>query len=93
MKYAILAIASLFVFASCGDNSADKNAAKDAPMHGEQGNANDPNAVLDPVCKMVKTDAWTLSSTTHGQEFYFCSELCKEQFDANPHKFMPDHQH
>lgn len=53
----------------------------------------DPNAILDPVCKMTKTDAWTETTESHGETYYFCSPVCKESFEKDPHKYLPDHQH
>jgi len=43
--------------------------------------------VVDVVCKMkIKPDA--LSSVHNGHRYHFCSDYCKEQFDANPAKYV-----
>jgi YHS domain-containing protein len=31
-----------------------------------------------------------LISTYHGNQYYFCCESCKQQFDKNPGKFIKD---
>lgn len=43
----------------------------------------------DPVCGMQieKADA-AGQSDYNGRTFYFCSSACKEQFDANPARFI-----
>ena len=43
----------------------------------------------DPVCGMQieKSDA-AGQSDYEGRTFYFCSSACKEQFDANPTRFI-----
>jgi Cu+-exporting ATPase len=45
--------------------------------------------ITDPVCKMViedKDSAWT--STYKGTTYYFCSEMCKKDFDKNPESYL-----
>ncbi len=43
----------------------------------------------DPVCGMQieKADA-AGQSDFEGRTYYFCSSACKEQFDANPTRFI-----
>lgn len=79
--FATIALATLSLVA-CNNNN-DAHLATEA----------NPNDILDPVCNMVKTDSWVDSSSTHGQMFYFCSPVCKEQFDKDPHKYMGEHTH
>lgn len=89
MKKLLLASGILLAFASCNSGTTE---SADANQH----NATPENAtakVLDPVCKMVKDDTWTETSESHGQTFYFCSPVCKEQFDKDPHKYMDAHAH
>ena len=39
----------------------------------------------DPVCGMTINDADAVATSVHdGTTFYFCSEHCKQQFDASP---------
>ena len=44
---------------------------------------------IDPVCgmKIKKKDA-AATSEYGGKTIYFCNEMCKEEFDADPEKFM-----
>jgi len=42
----------------------------------------------DPVCGMeVDEDEAEARSDYQGRTFYFCSQSCKEQFDAEPEAF------
>jgi Cu+-exporting ATPase len=45
--------------------------------------------VTDPVCKMVidETDA-AATSTYKGTAYFFCAEVCKERFDADPESYL-----
>ncbi len=46
--------------------------------------------VRDPVCGMEIDPTTAFTVREHmGQTFYFCSENCVKQFDANPHLYMP----
>ena len=41
--------------------------------------------VTDPVCKMVIEDKDAVGISTYkGKPYYFCSEMCKEDFDRDP---------
>ncbi|MCI0351320.1 MAG: YHS domain-containing protein [Acidobacteriales bacterium] len=43
---------------------------------------------VDPVCGMeVNEQSSTNTSTYGGKTFHFCSEECKEKFDANPQQY------
>lgn len=45
--------------------------------------------VRDPVCRMEIDPNTAFAAREHlGQTFYFCSENCVKQFDANPHQYM-----
>ena len=45
--------------------------------------------VHDPVCKkkMKKADAGA-NSEYQGKLYYFCSEACKDKFDADPDQYV-----
>ena len=44
---------------------------------------------LDPVCKMdVNPASAAAQSEYEGLTFYFCSERCKQEFDAAPGRFV-----
>jgi P-type Cu+ transporter len=44
----------------------------------------------DPVCDMEvdpATASTALKSEFQGRTYYFCSLVCKQAFDANPHEY------
>ena len=44
---------------------------------------------IDPVCGMdVEPDKAAAKSTYGGKEYYFCAEMCKKKFDADPEKYL-----
>lgn len=101
MKYTLLIASALFL-ASCG-NTADKETGHEGHDHDHNGASHsDAHATTttttsttaegpkDPVCKMTKTADWTdysVNKTNNSDTTWFCSPVCKEQFDANPTKF------
>ncbi len=43
----------------------------------------------DPVCGMDVADTSNAESYEHkGKTYYFCSNLCKIQFEQNPEKYI-----
>ncbi|EKE10879.1 MAG: hypothetical protein ACD_15C00189G0006 [uncultured bacterium] len=45
--------------------------------------------VKDPVCGMgIETTEDTLQHAHKGEIYYFCNEGCKNQFIANPEKYL-----
>jgi YHS domain-containing protein len=45
--------------------------------------------VNDPVCGMeVRAESGAASSDYGGERFYFCSEGCKQKFDAHPDLYV-----
>ncbi|MGQ9629076.1 MAG: YHS domain-containing protein [bacterium] len=43
----------------------------------------------DPVCGMQVDEKKATATSEHmGQTYYFCSQMCKEKFDKEPHKYM-----
>ena len=43
---------------------------------------------VDPICKMnVAEKGAQYTSVYEGWNFYFCSAVCKQQFDKNPQKY------
>lgn len=45
--------------------------------------------VKDPVCGMsIDSNSAAGSSSYQGQTYYFCSDQCKTQFDANPAQYV-----
>lgn len=84
MKKLIVLAAVAFSLAAC--NNADNNQAEH--MNHDATNTEVANQEIDPVCNMVKTDAWTLSSVVENDTIHFCSPVCKETFDKNPAAFL-----
>jgi Cu+-exporting ATPase len=45
--------------------------------------------VVDPVCKMTIEDKDAVGTSTYkGTTYYFCSPVCKEDFDKNPEAYL-----
>ena len=45
--------------------------------------------VKDLVCGMDVDEHKAKYKTEHmGKTYYFCGKMCKEKFDASPHKYM-----
>jgi Cu+-exporting ATPase len=45
--------------------------------------------VTDPVCKMVIEDTDAVGTSFYkGKKYYFCSHICKEEFDKSPDSFL-----
>lgn len=42
----------------------------------------------DVVCGMQVDEKKALKVEHMGKTFYFCGEMCKKKFEADPHKFM-----
>lgn len=42
---------------------------------------------IDPVCGMTVDDSTEIKSNYKGEEYFFCCEHCKTQFDSNPIKY------
>lgn len=45
--------------------------------------------VIDPVCGMeIDEQSSAISATHSGKTFHFCSEECKQAFQANPEQYV-----
>ena len=45
--------------------------------------------VVDPVCKMEVDENDTIYNSEYkGKTYYFCSQLCKIDFDENPEEYI-----
>ena len=42
----------------------------------------------DPVCKMDIVEEKALKSEYQDKTYYFCSQMCKERFEAEPERFL-----
>ncbi|MGH2639316.1 MAG: YHS domain-containing protein [Rhabdochlamydiaceae bacterium] len=44
--------------------------------------------IKDPVCEMMVDEKKSKFKSEHeGQQFYFCSAVCKTKFDNDPHRY------
>ena len=44
---------------------------------------------IDPVCKMqVNPEKAEFASTYQGNSYYFCCEMCKKKFEADPEDYL-----
>jgi Cu+-exporting ATPase len=47
--------------------------------------------VTDPVCGMEVDPAQATERSTYaGRDFFFCSRECREIFDQDPHRYLPE---
>jgi Cu+-exporting ATPase len=67
------------------------NNDKEIPMTVQNDNT---TLVTDPVCGMSIDPETAFATRVHdGVTFYFCSAVCAEKFDADPHRYGHPHQH
>jgi YHS domain-containing protein len=44
--------------------------------------------IIDPVCGIDLEESEAASTLEfEGRTYYFCSEICREEFEENPHRF------
>jgi YHS domain-containing protein len=44
--------------------------------------------IIDPVCGMkVNPNKTDIMTTYQGQDYYFCAEGCRREFEANPKRY------
>jgi YHS domain-containing protein len=62
---------------------------KDILVTAENADAGDSiNMATDPVClAIIDEDATTPTSTYRNENYYFCCNYCKKQFDENPRRY------
>jgi YHS domain-containing protein len=68
------------------------------PLTGECYPGSEPENIvaiaIDPVCKMEVAVETTAPVTEYqGQRYYFCSDGCQREFEANPARFLADSSH
>ena len=54
------------------------------------GEAKPDTVQIDPVCHMEVTPAWGFRADHDGRSWYFCTEHCRERFEATPEQFLGD---
>jgi YHS domain-containing protein len=42
----------------------------------------------DPVCHMAVDERTALSAQYQGETYYFCAQVCKDRFLANPEHYV-----
>lgn len=87
MKIAGLLLTATVMFAACNSEGTSEEATETTTETVETAQVEDPNAIKDPVCDMVKDDTWTDYSVNGTDTTWFCSETCKDAFAANPAKY------
>jgi YHS domain-containing protein len=56
--------------------------------HEEGSGSGGSRMIKDPVCGVFVDLQTSISSKHMGQNFYFCSPACKENFDKEPMKYI-----
>ena len=58
--------------------------------HGSGGNLRwmPPDKAIDPVCGSTVQTAGAKSAVHGGHVYYFCSQSCREKFEASPASYM-----
>jgi YHS domain-containing protein len=60
--------------------------------HEEGSGSGGSRMIKDPVCGVFVDLQISISSKHMGQNFYFCSPACKENFDKEPMKYIKKEQ-
>lgn len=58
--------------------------------HGHHGMITTPPKTTDPVCGMSVETASAKSTVYGGQAYYFCSNACRDKFEAGPQNYIGD---
>lgn len=58
------------------------------PGHSHSASANPQEKDTDPVCGMMVETAKAKSSVYRGHVYYFCSQDCREKFEASPDGYV-----
>lgn len=45
---------------------------------------------IDPICKMDVDESSPLKTEFEGKPYYFCSIVCKNVFDKEPHRYAKE---
>ena len=63
---------------------------KEADDHSGEGNLRwiAPKQAVDPVCGMTVQTASAKSAVHNGQVYYFCSQDCRQKFEAAPASYV-----
>ena|SRR6516165_4065707 len=47
-----------------------------------------PDTAFDPVCRMSVGTSWAKSTVYQGRTYYFCTDKCREAFEAEPERYI-----
>lgn len=86
MKSIITIVIATLILGAC--NNAQKHS--DIPAKNNTVTTNSvakKSVVTDPVCGMEKETKWTDFIVNRGDTVWFCSETCKEAFEATPKRY------
>jgi len=89
----IITAAAILATALCGcENKQHKEAPattlSSTPLKETKALATVSPQITDPVCGMVKDSTWTDCSVIDGDTVWFCSEIEKKAYLANPKKYQ-----
>lgn len=85
-KLFLLLTISSIVFASCAQTGKNDKAAKEEKIKIEI-TADKLDVKIDPVCQMTKFEVAD-TMTYQGKLYGFCNPGCKNEFKAEPEKFL-----
>lgn len=71
-----------------GGHGSSDGQGRHSNHHGESSDSGGSRMIKDPVCGVFVDPQTSISSKHMGQNFYFCSPACKENFDKEPMKYM-----
>lgn len=90
MKKVFFFVAAAIAFSACG-NDATSEANHDEHSGHDHAEETNPMARIftekDPVCDMTRNENWVEYSVSGSDTTWFCSPVCKEQFEATPEKY------
>ena len=55
---------------------------------GDEGHWKAPDQAVDPVCGVTVQPAAAKSTVHAGQVYYFCSQACRDKFEATPATYL-----
>jgi YHS domain-containing protein len=80
------ALVLMMRYGGCGDHAMGHAYGRGGFGSGNTGPAGggSPQREVDPVCGMTVDKATAKSAVHQGQVYYFCSQACREKFEAAP---------
>ncbi len=65
----------------------DESSSDPGPLSGKGAGVNVPERRVDPVCGMSVKASEAKTAVHEGQVYYFCSQACRDKFEASPDKY------